>query len=61
MEPTDYDKIVDKLMQFRNKLPRDHLRSRRAKVKSAELRQDIMELLLLIDEYAALDEQGWIK
>ena len=61
MNPTDYDKIADKLMQFRNRLPRDELTSRRARTITGELRQMIMELLEAIDIYAAYDEDGWIR
>jgi len=61
VNPTDYDKIADKLMQFRNRLPRDELTSRRARTITGELRQMIMELLEAIDIYAAYDEDGWIR
>lgn len=61
MNPTDYDKIADKLMQFRNRLPRDELTSRKARIITGELRQMIMNLLDAIDTYAAYDEDGWIR
>jgi len=61
MDPTNYDKIADKLMQFRNKLPRDELASRKARVITSELRQKIMDLLTAIDIYAVYDEEGWIR
>lgn len=61
MDPQEYDKIADKLMQFRNKLPRDELGSRRAQVITAELRTKVMELLEAIDIYASFDDSGWIR
>jgi len=61
MNPANYDKIADKLMQFRNKLPRDELTSRKARVITTELRTKIMELLEAIDIYAGYDEDGWIR
>lgn len=61
MNPTDYDKIADKLMQFRNRLPRDELTSRKARIITGELRQKIMDLLDAIDIYASYDEDGWIR
>ena len=61
MNSTDYDKIADKLMQFRNRLPRDELSSRKARVITAELRTKIMQLLEMIDIYAGFDEDGWIR
>ncbi|MHA2344951.1 MAG: hypothetical protein ACXADW_24150 [Candidatus Hodarchaeales archaeon] len=61
MEPSDYDKIADKLMQFRNRLPRDNLSSRKARVITSELRSMIMDLLEAIDIYAGYDEDGWIR
>jgi len=61
MDAHHYDKIADKLMQFRNKLPRDELTSRKARVITAELRTKIMELLEAIDIYASFDDSGWIR
>lgn len=61
MDAQEYDRIVDKLLQFRGKLPNYPLKMRSAKIKAANLRQLIMDLLTLIDEFAALDEKGWIK
>jgi len=61
MDPANYDKIADKLMQFRNKLPRDNLASPEARVITRELREKIMELLTQIDIFAVLDDGGWIR
>jgi uncharacterized protein (DUF1499 family) len=61
MNPTDYDKIADKLMQFRNRLPRYEFTSRKARIITGELRQKIMDLLDAIDIYASYDEDGWIR
>jgi len=62
MDPVHYEKIADKLMQFRGKLPKfKHLGDDNAikEVKAMHLSIDM--LLLEIDEYAKMDAMGWIK
>ena len=62
MEPIHFDKIADKLIQFRSKLPQEiNLESVVAINQTRSLKEDIDELLLLIDIYAELDEGGWIR
>lgn len=62
MDSTEYDKIVDKLMQFRAKIPLTaDLEWKNASNKAYALRLNIDLLLKLIDEFAELDGKGWIK
>ena len=62
MNSIEYDKIVDKLMQFRGKIPLTaDLEWKNASNKAYALRLNIDLLLKLIDEFAELDSKGWIK
>jgi len=62
MDPSHYDKIADKLMQFRGKLPsNDDLSDDYARYCSNVLKIKIDNLLKNIDEIAILDAQGWIR
>jgi hypothetical protein len=62
MDSREYDKIVDKLMQFRGKIPLTaDLEYKNASNKAYALRLNIDLLLNLIDEFAELDGKGWIK
>lgn len=62
MNPTNYDKIVDKLLQFRGKIPKyAEVNDRVAKCAVWELTKAIDDLLWQIDNYAKADELGWIK
>jgi|TARA_R100000084_G_C4651227_1_gene149800 hypothetical protein len=62
MENTDYDKIVDKLMQFRGKLPKSgQVFDARAKLASKMMRDQVDDFILLIEEFAKLDSKGLIK
>lgn len=62
MDAKEYDRIADKLMQFRAKIPITiDLEYKNASNKSYMLRQSIDMLLMLIDEFAELDSKGWIK
>jgi len=62
MDTQDYDKIVDKLMQFRGKLPDvGQLRHHMARMTTDDMKNKIDRLLMYIDEYAKLDSAGWIK
>lgn len=62
MDPTHYEKIADKLMQFRGKLPKDsHLVDKFAKRRTENLRNDIDAFLFYLDEYAQMDAQGVIR
>ena len=62
MNPTDYDKIVDKLMQFRGKLPKSgQVFEPKAKVACKMMRDLVDDFILLIEEFAKLESKGWIK
>ena len=62
MDSTEYDKIVDKLIQFRGKMPQTaHLDSDQARLAAHNVRYAIDNLLVYIDRYAELDILGWIK
>ena len=62
MDAKEYDKIVDKLMQFRGKIPiTGNLNNDTAKVAARNVRNSIDNLLDYIDSLAELDALGWIK
>ena len=62
MDPIHYDKIADKLMQFRGKLPvSSSLTDKQAEFTVDQLKIYIDGLLANIDAYANLDAKGWIK
>jgi len=62
MDPTHHEKIVDKLMQYRGKIPKDgHLSSKKAMQSSQELREIIDLFIMSIDHYADMDQKGLIQ
>jgi len=62
MDPAHFDKIADKLMQFRTKIPINNtLADHKARMTCDDLKIKIDALLMFIDEFAKLDEAGWIK
>jgi len=62
MDAIHYDKIADKLIQFRSKIPhKDDLSMRDAKISVHELKKAIDNLLWQIDNYSMRDEKGWIR
>jgi len=62
MDAKEYDKIVDKLIQFRGKIPQyGTVYNRDAKMAVYELNKAIDQLLWQIDNYAMCDALGWIK
>ena len=62
MDAQDYDKIVDKLMQFRGKIPDNTQLTNFYAIEAAKkLRYKVDELLSAIDWYAYVDASGWIK
>jgi len=62
MDAKEYDKTVDKLIQFRGKIPLTaYLEYKNASNKAYMLRMNIDLLLKLIDEFAELDGKGLIK
>ena len=62
MDAKEYDRIADMLVIFRGKLPLTiDLDYKNASNKAYMLRMTIDMLLMLIDEFAQLDDKGWIK
>ena len=62
MDPTHYEKIADKLMQFRGKLPKDyHLSTEYGQNRTDEMKQLIEHLLNELTQYSRADELGWIR
>ena len=62
MDATHYEKIADKLMQFRGKLAKnDNLGHHMARMTTDDMKNQIDTLLMFIDEYAKLDDAGWIR
>ena len=62
MDPVQYEKIADKLMQFRGKLPKDyHLSDDHAKSITDNMKDLIEHMLNELDQYARLDELGMIR
>jgi len=62
MDPSNYDKIADKLISFRSKIPQEgELSMRDAKNAAYELKKSIDNLLWQIDNYSLRDEKGWIR
>ena len=56
------DKIADKLIQFRSKIPHEgDLGSRIGKNAVFELKLKIDDLLWQIDNYAECNNKGWIR
>ena len=62
MDAIHYDKIADKLIQFRSKIrPSNELSSTLARIHSDKLKKLVDDLLLQIDYVAVLDDKGLIK
>jgi hypothetical protein len=62
MDPTHHAKIVDKLMQYRGKIPKGgNLATTYGKEKAREMREIIDLMLNLIDVYAEMDQDGLIR
>jgi len=62
MDAIHYDKIADKLIQFRSKIPhQDDLGTRMGKNAVIELKNKIDDLLWQIDNYAMTDNLGWVR
>ena len=62
MDPTHFDKIADKLMQYKGKLP-DIVRQDDELVVEFILKQQglINDLLSTIDTFAKFNDMGWVK
>lgn len=62
MDATHYDKIADKLIQFRCKLPqKEDLEFTESKVVIKKLKLMIDDLMEYIDTVAHLDDKGWFR
>jgi len=62
MDAIHYDKIADKLIQFRSKIPHEgDLSLRAAEISVHELKKAIDNLLWQIDNYSMRDGKGWIR
>jgi hypothetical protein len=62
MDAKDMDKIADKLIQFRSKVPHQgDLGSRIGKNSVIELKNKIDDLLWQIDNYASCNDKGLIR
>jgi hypothetical protein len=62
MDPTHHEKIVDKLMQYRGKIPKTgQLRSKEAEMSCYQMRMNIEHLIKLIDIFAVAWEKELVK
>lgn len=62
MDPVQYEKIADQLMQFRGKIPKNEtLADHMARMTCDDMKNKIDYLLMIIDKFAKLDETGWIR
>jgi hypothetical protein len=62
MDAVQYEKIADKLMQFRGQLPKDsHVRTELGQRAVDHMKNQIEELLNAIDWMARLDDEGLIR
>ncbi len=62
MDPILHEKIADKLMQYRGKIPKyGEVNDRIAKSSVWELTKAIEDLLWQIDNYAQAEANGWIR
>jgi len=62
MDSKIHDKIVDYLIQYRNKLPRTHqLCDKFAIAEKTKIVIAVDNLIMAIDRYAMMDDKGWIK
>ena len=62
MDPTHHAKIVDKLMQYRGKIPKDgHLTDLKAKLMMRMMREQVDDMIELIELLATQFERGVIR
>jgi len=62
MDPIHHEKIVDKLMQYRGKIPKTgHMSDKKAQWTVELFRSKIDNLILDIEEIAELMDQGLIR
>jgi len=62
MDPTHHEKIVDKLMQYRGKIPKDQtLSDKKAEFTCRDMRIRIDNLISEIECFASIIEKGLIR
>jgi hypothetical protein len=62
MDPTHHEKIVDKLMQYRGKIPKTgQLADKKAQFTADQMRIYIDDLIANIDAFATCYEKGLIR
>lgn len=62
MDPVQYEKFADQLMQFRGKIPKNEtLVDHQARMLCDEVKNKLDLVLMMIDEMARLDDAGWIR
>jgi len=62
MDAQHHATIVDKLMQYRGKIPKDgHILTKYGKVECYQMRMNIESLIMMIDMFAIEWEQGLIR
>jgi|TARA_R110002096_G_C14587772_1_gene721787 hypothetical protein len=62
MDAQHHATIVDKLMQYRGKIPKNgHLGNKNAQVQAYMLRMNVEHLIKMIDAFAVADEKGLIR
>jgi len=62
MDPIHHSKIVDKLMQYRGKVPKfGQLSDKSAELRCSHMRHEIDELIELIEWFAIMDQKGLIR
>ena len=62
MDPTHHEKIVDKLMQYKGKIPKHgQLCDKTAEFHASDLRTHIDDLIQLIEWFADTDQKGLIR
>jgi len=62
MDPTHHEKIVDKLMQYRGKIPKTgHLGDMKSQLMMSMMREQIDDMIELIELLARQFEMGLIR
>ena len=62
MNPTEYDRMVDLLLQIRGKIPvAGTLRTNTAAYRADVIRNLIDNLITNIDDFANMDQLGYVK
>ena len=62
MDPIHHTKIVDKLMQYRGKIPKGgHLSDPESRYNCENMRNQVDDLIILIETMAQLFEKGLVR